>query len=185
MGAGEGVVLVGQYSHQVWEAAFNLYCQNLSAEKITRRIPEMYGDEVRPHLSTIERWIRQGNWTARREEIHREREALADQHCVRTTAELLADMSSLREKILDASNSLEFKSAKGAVRSQATLQRIIDGLTQPKEGTIIKWQLEAVVETIFQALRQDEVLGPVLAERQADIMARIEARLSDNSAAGK
>ncbi len=82
------MVHVGQYSHQVREAAFSLYCQNLSAEKITRRIPEMYGDEVRPHLSTIERWIRQGNWTARREEIHREREALADQHCVRTAAGL-------------------------------------------------------------------------------------------------
>lgn len=88
MGAGEGVVHVGQCSHQVREADFSLYCQNLSAEKITRRIPEMYGDEVRPHLSTIERWIRQGNWTARREEIHREREALADQHRVCTAAEL-------------------------------------------------------------------------------------------------
>lgn len=139
MGAGEGMVHVRQYSHQVKEAAFGLYCQNLSAVKTARRIPEMYGDEVHPHLSTIERWIREGNWTARRKEIRRETEALTDQHRVRTTAELLADMSGLREKVLDASNSLEFKSAEGTV----------------------------------------------LARRQADILARIEALLSDNSATGK
>lgn len=185
VGAGEGVVHVRRYSYQVKEAAFGLYCQNLSADKIARRIPEMYGDEVHPHLSTIERWIREGNWTVRRKEIHRETEALVDQHRVRTTAELLADMSGLREKVMEASNSLEFKSAEGAVRSLATLQRVIDGLTQPKEGAISKQQLEAVVETIFQALRQDEVLGPVLARRQADILARIEALLAENSAAGK
>lgn len=110
------MVHVGQYSYQVREAVFSLYCQNLSAEKITRRIPEMYGNEVRPHLSTIERWIRQGNWTARREEIHREREALADQHRVRTAAELLTDMNDLREKVVDARNRLNFKNAEVAVR---------------------------------------------------------------------
>ena len=32
--------------------------------------------------------------------------------------------------------------------------------------------------TIFQVLQQDEVLGPVLVKRQADILARTEAQLS-------
>jgi len=35
------------------------------------------------------------------------------------------------------------------------------------------------VETIFEELGQDEVLGPVLAEREGPILARIEARLAD------
>ena len=64
MGAGEGMVPVRRYSHQVKEAAFNLYCQNLYAEKIVRRIPKIFGEEIRPPLCTIEIWIRQGNWTA-------------------------------------------------------------------------------------------------------------------------
>ncbi len=165
MGAGEGMAAIGPYSHRVREEAFNLYCQDLSAEKIARRIPEMFGEEIRPHLCTIERWIRQGNWTARRKEIHRETEALADQHRVRTTAELLSDMNCLREKVLEASNSLKSKSAEGAVRLLATVQRVIDGLTQPKEGTFSKAQLDSVVGTIFQVLQQDEVLEPVLARR--------------------
>ncbi len=33
--------------------------------------------------------------------------------------------------------------------------------------------------TIFQELSQDEVLGPVLAEREGPILARIEARLAE------
>ena len=36
--------------------------------------------------------------------------------------------------------------------------------------------------TILQVLQQDEVLGPVLAKRQADILARIEAQLSESLA---
>ena len=176
---------IGPYSHRVREEAFNLYCQNLSAEKIARRIPEIFGDEARPDQCTIKRWIKQNDWRARRDGINRETEALADQHRVRTTAELLTEMNDLREKVLDASNSLKFKSAEGAVRSLATVQRVIDGLTQPKEGTISKAQLDSVVGTIFQALQQDEVLGPVLARRQADILARIETLLIESSAAGE
>ena len=122
VGAGEGMVPVKRYSHQVKEATFNLYCQDLYAEKIVRRIPEIFGEEIRPHLCTIERWIRQGNWTARKKEINRETGALADQHRVRTTAELLTVINDLREKVLEASNSLNFKSAEGAVRSLARRQ---------------------------------------------------------------
>ena len=36
-----------------------------------------------------------------------------------------------------------------------------------------------MVETIFQELGQDEVLGPVLAEREGPILARIEVRLGE------
>lgn len=185
MGAGENVVQVGRYSHQVKEAAFDLYCLNLSPAEIARRIPEICGDKIHPHLRTIERWAREDNWEARRSEINREPEIPADQHSIRTTAELLADMNGLREKVLDASKSLEFKSAEGAVRSLATLQRIMDGLTQSDEDTISEKQLEAVVAIIFQVLQQDEVLGPVLTSRQADILERIEVLLSDDSVAGK
>lgn len=38
---------------------------------------------------------------------------------------------------------------------------------------------ETVVETIFQELGQDDALGPVLAEREGSILARIEARLAE------
>lgn len=53
MGAGEGMAAIGPYSHRVREEAFNLYCQSLSAEKIVRRIPEIFGEEIRPYLCTI------------------------------------------------------------------------------------------------------------------------------------
>lgn len=63
--------------------------------------------------------------------------------------------------------------------------RQLDGLTQPKEGTISKAQLDSVVGTISQVLQQDEVLGPVLTRRQTDILARIETLLIESSAAGE
>ena len=129
---------VSRYSHQVKEAAFSLYCQNLSAANIARRIPEIFGDDVHPGLRTIKYWIQHGDWQARRKKLHMETEALADERRARTTAELLAGLSDLREKILSVSTSLEFKCAEGAVRSLATLQRVIEGLTRPKEGAIGK-----------------------------------------------
>jgi len=176
---------VSRYSHQVKEAAFSLCCQNLSAAKIARRIPEIFGDDVRPDPLTVKCWIQKGDWLARRKRVHRKTEVLAEQQLARTTAKLLAGLSYLREKILSVSTSLEFKSAEGVVRSLATLQRVIEGLALPKEGAIGKEQLEAVVGTIFQVLQQDKVLGPVLAKRQADILARIEAQLSKGLAEEK
>jgi len=125
---------VSRYSHQVKEAAFRFCCQNLSAAKIARRIPEIFGDDVRPDPRTVNCWIQKGDWLARRKRIHRKTEVLAEQQLARTTAKLLAGLSYLREKILSASTSLEFKSAEGVVRSLATLQRVIKGLTRPKEG---------------------------------------------------
>ena len=120
---------MSRYSHQVKEAAFSLYCQNHSAANIARRIPEIFGDDVHPSLRTVRYWIQKGDWLARRKRVHRKTEALADQQLARTTAKLLAGLSDLREKILSVSTSLEFKSAEGAARSLATLQRVIEGLT--------------------------------------------------------
>ncbi len=91
-GAGDGMAPVSRYSHQVKEAAFSLYCQNLSATNIARRIPESFGDDVHPSLRTVRYWIQKGDWLTRRKRVHRKTEALAEQQLVRTTAKLLADL---------------------------------------------------------------------------------------------
>ncbi len=83
---------MSRYSHQVKEAAFSLCCQNLSAAKIARRIPEIFGDDVRPDPLTVKCWIRKGDWLARRKRVHRKTEAPAEQQLARTTAKLLADL---------------------------------------------------------------------------------------------
>lgn len=172
------------YSTKVKEVAFDLFCQDLSAVKIARRIPELFGDEVRPHPRTIENWITKGDWPARRRGIRQEAGEIVDRQRVRTTAELLAGLIELREKILIAGKEGKFRTAEGAVRSLATVQGIIDNLTLSETDTISQQQLEEVVGTIFQVLANDEVLGPILAKRQTHILKCIEEQLAGGPVEG-
>ena len=172
-----------RYSHKVHEEAFELYCQGVPGYRVAQELAARHGADNAPSRATVRRWAHRHNWWQRREEVRRQAEQSADQRRTDDTARLLSDLGNLRGKILEASAELEFKSAEGAVRSLATLQRVIDGLTQPQGGSLGKEQLEAVVKTIFQMLAQDEVLGPLLAERQAGILARIEAQLADQRSA--
>ncbi|MFB0515819.1 MAG: hypothetical protein ACETWG_04335 [Candidatus Neomarinimicrobiota bacterium] len=166
------------YGHQVREEAFSLYCHGMSFEEIVQWLQESFG--VQPDKSTIAIWARAHGWSARRAKVLQRTEKLADESRALETARLLGDLRDLREQILAASGRLEFKSAEGPVRSLATLQRVIDGLTQPQEGAIGKSDLEMVVDTILEILYQDEVLGPVLRKREWAILAQIEAQLAES-----
>lgn len=171
-----------KFSHQVHEEAFDLYSQGIPGYRVAHELEARYGPDNAPSRETVRRWIHRNNWRRRREKIHHLAEQRADQTRAERAAHLVTRFEDLREKALDATSELKYKSAEGAVRSLATLQRVIEGLNLPGEGVISKDDLSTVVETIFQVLSDDEVLGPVLAQRHGPIMARIEARLESGQA---
>ena len=168
---------VKAYSHEVREEAFQLYCHRLSLRQIALRLSEVRG--IRLDHSTVGAWVHRYGWPERRLRLQRHVENMADEKWASEAAQLLSRLSCLREDILDAAAAQPFKSAEGAVRSLAAVQKVIGSLLRPRDDSITLDQLEAVMATIFQVFKQDEVLGPVLAEREEAILAQIEAQLAD------
>ncbi len=165
------------YSHEVHEEAFNLYCHRLSLRQIALRLSEVRG--LRLDHRTVAAWVHRYGWSERRLRLRRRVENMADKKWAREAARLLSRLSGLREDILDAAAAQPFKSAEGAVRSLTAVQKVIGSLLRPLDDSITLDQLEAVMATIFQVFQRDEVLGPVLAQREEAILAQIEARLAD------
>ena len=166
------------YSHEVREEAFQLYCQGLNFQQIALRLSETAGGKIA--RNTIVAWIHRYGWRERRLRLRRRVEHMADEKWAREAARLLSRLSLLREDILDAAAAQPFKSAEGAVRSLATVQKVIGSLLMRRDDGITLDQLDAVMATVFQILQQDEILGPVLAKRQEALLAQIEARLADD-----
>ncbi|MFC1483669.1 hypothetical protein ACFL6Q_01310 [Candidatus Neomarinimicrobiota bacterium] len=164
------------HSHELREAAFHLYSQGLSLRQIARRLSEIH--TIRLDHSTVAAWVRRYNWRDRRIRLQRKAEQLADEQWTRDAAGLLSRLYGLRDDILGAAVKKPFKSAEGAVRSLATVQKVIASILRPPDDTITLDQLEDVIAVVFQVFQQDEVLGPVLAQRETAVLAQIEACLA-------
>ena len=146
-----------KYSHPIKEEAFSLFCQGFEPQEIARRLHRDHGPGANPYPGTVQNWIRLGDWRAR----------------------AVAKLTELHRKTVEAAESLEYKSAEGAVRSIATLQKVLDDLTRPGDGAVTREVLDGVVETIFTLLGEDEAVGPVLAQRGPQLLIEIEKRLEE------
>ncbi len=167
------------YSHEVREEAFHLYCHRLSLRQIALRLSEVRG--IRLDHRTVAAWVHRYGWSERRLRLQRQVENMADEKWAGEAAQLLSRLSGLREDILDAAAAQPFKSAEGAVRSLATVQKVIGSLLMTRNDGLTLDQLEGIMATIFQVFQRDEVLGPLLAQREEAILAQIDARLADDN----
>jgi len=167
------------YNHEVREEAFQLYCKGLSLRQVALRLSEARG--IRLDNRTVAAWVHRYGWPERRLRLQRQVENMADEKWAAEAAQLLSRLSGLREDILDAAAAQPFKSAEGAVRSLAAVQKVIGSLLRPLDDSITLDQLEGVMATIFQVFQRDEGLGPVLAKREEAILAQIEARLAEHN----
>lgn len=171
--------MVMKYSHPIKEEAFSLFCQGFGPQDIARRLYRNHGAGVNPYPSTVQKWILLGDWRERRAGIEQRTENLGDERRAKSRARAVAKLTELHRKTMEAADSLEYKSAEGAVRSIATLQKVLDDLTRPADGAVTREVLDGVVETIFTLLGEDEVVGPVLAKRGPRILMEIEKRLGE------
>ncbi len=163
------------FSKPIQEEAFELYIQGLASDEIVRRLRQRHGEEGVVGSRTIRAWAQRGEWRKRRDGIQRQADKLADGKRAEKMAQILANLDDLRMKILDASMSLEFGTAEGAVRSLGTVHKIMDRLTSQADAAPTEELVEQMAEAFFQIFEQDEVLGPQLPARKAVIMARVMA----------
>lgn len=169
--------MVMTYGHSIKEEAFSLFCQGFGPQDIARRLYRDHGAEGNPFPGTVQQWIRLGEWRQRRARIEQHTEDLGDKRRAKSRARAVAKLTELHRRTMEAADSLEYKSAEGAVRSIATLQKVLDDLTRPADGAVTREVLDGVVETIFTLLGDDEAVGPVLAQRGPQILMEIEKRL--------
>ncbi len=169
--------MVMRYSHPIKEEAFSLFCQGLGPLDIARRLFRDHGAGVKPDPGTVQRWIQGGNWRERRARFEERSENLGDERRAKSRARAVAKLTELHRKTVEAADSLEYKTAEAAVRSIAVLQKVLDDLTRPGDGAVTREVLDGVVETIFTLLGEDELVGPVLAQRGPRLLMEIEKRL--------
>ena len=164
-----------RYPLRVKDKAFSLYCQGLSHREIARRL--------KIHYTTVGKWMRQDGWKKRAGQIQRQAAQKANNCRAKQLAEFLGDLDQIREQIVAAIQSKDFKTAEGAVRSLATLQQVIDSQSGETIGgrsgdAVLTRTRNRVVETIFQVLKADPVIGPLLQEREAAILMAMDTRLA-------
>ncbi len=167
------------HPRQLHEEAFDLYCAGLSCPQVGAALRKRHGADA-PHGSTIKRWMVQDRWPSRRQAIHQHTARLNDRLRATDGARLIDSLTGLRETLVAAAGSeLPFRSAEGAVFSLAALQKVIDRLSRAavdESCSVSDEDLDMVVDTVFQVLREDEEIGPVLDRRTSQILDILERR---------
>lgn len=167
------------YSRRLREEAFDLYFAGLSAPQVGTALRKRYGADA-PHPSTLKRWMVQDRWASRRQDIRRHTARLDDQARAADDTRMLTALTSLRETLVTAGSELPARSAEGAVYALAALQKIIDRLSLvaiEERGPSGNQDPDFIMEAMFRAMSEDEVVGPVLDGRIPQIMDRFERYL--------
>ena len=160
-------------------------------------IPPKVGEALRercgvdaPHDSTLKRWMVRDRWASRRQAIHEHTARLNDRLRAAEDTRLIASLTGLRETLVAAGAELPFRSAEGAVFALSALQKVIDRLSKAaaeESDCFSQEDLDMVMETLFQVLWEDEVVGAALDQRMSQLLDLIDSRLSrpEGSPTGK
>jgi len=168
-----------RFSYEMREEAFELYCRDVPGYQIARELVARYGPDNAPSRETVRRWANIGNWWKRREQMRREAERQADKTRAEQIARLVGRLEEIMEKTLDSAAELKYRSAEGAVRSLVTIKQILEDLCRIEGDTVSQEQLNQIIDIILEVLSEDEVLGPLLAEREDAIMGIVQKRLAE------
>ena len=165
------------YAVRLQLEAFAMYCQGQTVAQIVTGLQQSHALEGRPRQRTVQGWMETGNWQRLRQEVH--------QGCARgskpavTSQEehLLAELTALRSRIMDAAAELKFKSAGEAVRALANVQKMILESATAQDGSIPPDAQKRFIKDVFQVMCEDPEVAAVLVRREAKILARLKAKL--------
>jgi hypothetical protein len=165
------------YAARLQVEAFAMYCRGRTVEQIVAGLQKSHALEGRPRQRTVDGWMESGDWRRLRQDVH---QGCARQHEPVTSSReehLMAELTNLRSRIMDAATELKFKSAGEAVRSLANVQKIILESATAQDGSIPPAAQEQIIKDVFQVMCEDPEVAAVLARREAKIMTRLKAIL--------
>ncbi len=165
------------YPVRLQVAAFTLYCRGRTVEQIVAGLRKGHALEGGPGQRIVEGWMESGDWLRLRQEVYQGYARQLGPVTSSREEHLMAELTDLRSRIMDAATELKFKSAGEAVRSLANVQKIILESATAQDGSIPPAAQERIIKDVFQVMSEDPEVAAVLARREAKIMTRLEVVL--------
>jgi len=160
--------------------AFELFCQGVSATKIADRLGERWPGLCRQTISKI---VKEYDWEEQRARYLTLRIDGADEK-----RKLLSELQACREKLYKIINGPDPNHQHFAQYYKALeLIMEIEGIGK-NGGSDVALSGDMEMNAWIEAVTEDEVLGPVLKKRKAEIRRKFEEKLKDKgleSASGK
>ena len=165
------------YEARLQVAAFAMYCQDLTVGQIVAGLRKSHALEGGPGQRIVDSWMKSGDWRRLRQEVHQGFSRQDEPVTSSWEEHLMAELTNLRSRIMDAATDLKFKSAGEAVRSLANVQKIILDSATAQDGSIPPAAQERIIKDVFQVMSEDPEVAAGLARREAKIRTRLEAKL--------
>ncbi len=169
------------YAARLHVAAFAMYCQDRTVEQIVAGLRKSHAPEGGPRQPTVSGWVKSGNWRRLRQEVHQAHARQFESIPGSREEHLMAELTGLRSRIMDAANELKFKSAGEAVRSLANVQKIIFDSATAQDGSMLQAAQERIIKDVFQVMCEDPKVAAVLGRQETKIMTRLQAKLNAES----
>ena len=165
------------YGARLQVAAFAMYCQGRTVEQIVAGLRKRHLLKGGPRQHTIDGWMVTGDWRRLRQELRQGYARRLESLPSSREEQIMAELTNLRSRIMDAATELKFKTAGEAVRSLANVQKIILESATAHDGSIPPATQEQIIKDVFQVMCEDPEVAAVLARREAKIMVSLKAVL--------
>jgi hypothetical protein len=123
------------------EAAFDLFCRGLSLREVRQELKAADDGET-PSLSTLKRWSNVGEWVARRSRIQSARREQQDQDRIIYGMDYIAELTSIRRKLLADAAQQNTHAAAQAVYALVALEKLLHDLIWKEKCAQLRKQRE-------------------------------------------
>jgi len=161
------------YSIDVKEKAFGLFCMGNSYDSIAEA---MDAEGIKITRRTLIKWNKQYGWAIRRRNVVKDARQKTDQRTASDIAELSAQLAELQSDLIDELRNVPLKSKEGGITALRQLHDMRQRLLGDKRFTE---QIDELIGVIFEILANDEVIGPMLQNRQQVIIEKLETLLRE------
>ncbi|MCX8014560.1 MAG: hypothetical protein N2748_00940 [candidate division WOR-3 bacterium] len=155
------------------ERAFSLYAQGYSFDRIQEILKE---EDIKVARRTLINWEKKYEWKIRREKIQKQVQSQIDQKQISELTKLSSILTDLQNDLLNELKDVRLKTKEGGIAALRQLHEMRQRLLGDKR---FEEHLDELIQTIFEILATDEVIGPKLKDRQTIILERLEKTLKE------
>jgi len=161
------------YSIDIKERAFSLYCQGYSFDRIQQILAE---EGIKIARRTIIKWEKQYGWKIRRQKVLEAARQKTDEKHATELAELSSQLTELQNDLLAELRNVPLRSKEGGITALRQIYDLRERLLGDKR---FQEHLDEIITLIFEILATDDQLGPVLVNRQPQILEKLEKALKE------